>query len=338
MRRVAEFPSARYNRQMMWMFPATVAVALLALFLTGVTLRYLRRRKIYDLPNDRSSHAIPTPRGGGMAVIGVTIGAWLLPVADGSDPALVVVVAAAAALAAVSWIDDVRSLSPLVRLGVQILAVAVTMAWLIDDGPVFQGLLPPLLDTILAAVLLIWFINLFNFMDGIDAISAVECICVCIGLVLIGAVQGANGVPPWLPSALAAATFGFLWWNRPPARIFLGDVGSVPIGFLLGWMLLKTAAAGYWGAAVILPLYYLADATITLIRRAVQGEKVWQAHRQHFYQQAVQSGRGHGAVSGAVFCTNMALVGLALVASGYPWPALAAAALVVTLLLAWMRR
>src|SRR3546814_8785143 len=123
-----------------------------------------------------------------------------------------------------------------------------------------------------------------------------------------------------------------------PAKVFLGDVGSVPLGFLLGWLLLGLAAAGHWAAALILPLYYLADATITLGCRALRREKIWQAHREHFYQRAVQRGRSHATVSRAVFGVNACLAALALASLTAPWMALVAAALVVAGLLAWMAR
>lgn len=137
---------------------------------------------------------------------------------------------------------------------------------------------------------------------------------------------------------LAATVLGFLWWNRPPAQIFLGDVGSITIGFLLGWLLLQVALSGYWASALILPLYYLTDATITLVKRGLRGEKVWQAHREHFYQHAVQSGKTHGAVSFAIFLANLCLVGLSALAITNAILALTLAVGVVAYLLSWMRR
>jgi UDP-N-acetylmuramyl pentapeptide phosphotransferase/UDP-N-acetylglucosamine-1-phosphate transferase len=142
----------------------------------------------------------------------------------------------------------------------------------------------------------------------------------------------------WRAPAGAAPAAGFLVWNWHPARLFLGDVGSVPLGFALGWLLLHAAIAGYWAAALILPLYYLADATITLGRRALRGAKIWQAHREHFYQRAVARGRGHDAVVGAIAVGNVVLIGCALIAEGTDGAikllAIAAAALAVALLLA----
>jgi UDP-N-acetylmuramyl pentapeptide phosphotransferase/UDP-N-acetylglucosamine-1-phosphate transferase len=143
-----------------------------------------------------------------------------------------------------------------------------------------------------------------------------------------------------LPALLAAATLGFLVWNWAPAKLFLGDVGSVPLGYLLGWLLLDTAMNGEWAVALILPLYYLADATITLVKRAARGARLWQAHREHFYQRAVQGGASHSRVAAQVLACNAVLVVLAIITAtgGRAWPALAASAVTVAVLLAILER
>ncbi len=317
---------------------ATVATLIASLGLTRLVLGQLRRHAILDHPNERSSHAAPTPRGGGIAVVAVVVTAWTVPMLPAPDPGTTAVIIAAVALAGLSWADDLLSLPPLARLLVQALIVAATMAWLEHDRPIFQGLLPAGLDLLMAGLLWLWFTNLFNFMDGIDAISAVEATALGLGFALLALLLPAQDLDPWHGLSIAAAVLGFLWWNRPPARIFLGDVGSVPLGFLLGWLMLRLAASGLWAAALILPLYYLADATITLLRRAARGKKIWRPHREHFYQRAVQSGRSHGAVSAAVALGDAVLVVLAVVAIEAPWLALAAAAAVVAMLMLWMRR
>ena len=201
-------------------------------------------------------------------------------------------------------------------------------------GPYFQGLLPHGFDLAVAGLLWIWFINLFNFMDGIDGIAGGETAAIAVGVGSVAALGG-SAVDTVLGAAtVAGAAVGFLWWNRHPARIFLGDVGSAPLGFLLGWMLLDLAARGLWAPALILPLYYLADATVTIVRRALRGERVWHPHRQHYYQQAVRRGLSHTAVVGAVVLADAALIGLALAAAaGWPWPALGGACVVVLVLL-----
>lgn len=322
---------------MIWMSIAGGLIALFSCLLTGATLRFLERRAILDHPNERSSHSTPVPRGGGIAIVGITLVLWAVPVQGTFEQGILFVLCGAILIAAISWFDDIRPLSPLVRICVQTLAVSIAVNSLSSEGLVFQGAFPAWLDTGLSCLLWLWFINLFNFMDGIDAISGIETVCVCGGLLVLAAFQNATVPASWLSMTLAAATLGFLWWNRPPAKIFLGDIGSVTIGFLLGWLLIKTAVVGYWASALILPLYYLSDATITLVKRGLRGEKVWQAHREHFYQRAVQSGKSHGTVSSAILAANLALIGLAYLAVHSPILALIMAAIVVAALMIWMR-
>ncbi len=306
---------------------------------TGLALRALRRRAILDHPNDRSSHAVPTPRGGGLAVLPVVLVAWSIAAVTGlGNPEPVwIACAAALGLGVVSWLDDLRDLSPRTRLVAQ--AVAVTAGLLVMDGEgqYLGGLLPPALDALVAGLLWLWFVNLFNFMDGIDGISAAEGASIGIGVALVVAVAGLSAPAPVLGLTIAAAALGFLWWNWHPARIFLGDIGSVPMGYLLGWLLLSLSAAGEWAAALILPLYYLVDATVTLCRRAIRGEVVWQAHRQHFYQRAAQRGLSHAHVVFAILAANLVLMALALLTVwGIAWLSLGAGFLTVVILLAYL--
>jgi UDP-N-acetylmuramyl pentapeptide phosphotransferase/UDP-N-acetylglucosamine-1-phosphate transferase len=173
-------------------------------------------------------------------------------------------------------------------------------------------------------------------MDGIDGISGVETAAIGAGAALVLWLAAGNSSLADYGLCLAAVAVGFLLWNWHPARIFLGDVGSVALGFLLGWLLLALAAAVLWAPALLLPLYYLADATLTLARRAWRHEKVWQAHRQHFYQQAARRFANHATVSRWIAGTNAALIALAALAAWRPataWPALISGAAVVALLL-----
>jgi UDP-N-acetylmuramyl pentapeptide phosphotransferase/UDP-N-acetylglucosamine-1-phosphate transferase len=245
------------------------------------------------------------------------------------------VLAAALPLAMISWADDLSPVPPLPRLAAQALAAAVALLSMPPDALVFQGWLPPVADRLLAGVALVWFVNLYNFMDGIDGITGVQTLAIGLGLAAVGWAAGvadpAKAVDPAYALALAGAALGFLAWNWYPAKVFLGDVGSVPLGYLAGWLLLQAAGNGYWLPALILPLYYLADATITLGRRLARGEKVWEAHRQHFYQQAVRRLGRHDQVVLAV------LAAVALTSRDEPGYALLAPAVTAALLL-WMRR
>ena len=312
-----------------------------ATVLTGVARALLRYHGIVDRPNERSSHRVAVPRGGGIAVIGVLLAAWLalwLAGACASCGALFwIALAGALGLAALSWLDDVRGgLSVFLRLAVQVLAVGAGIVSLPGDGLILQGTVPALVDHALAAAAWLWFVNLFNFMDGIDGLSGVEGASLGLGaflLALLGAAPA--GLGP-LGLALAGVSLGFLLWNWHPARIFLGDVGSVPLGYLAGWLMLALAAAGAWQAALLLPAYYLADATITLVGRLLRGRRVWQAHREHFYQRVVVAGWSHQRTAALIAGHNLLLVGLA-VASQQGWAAataaLAAGALLVATLL-----
>jgi UDP-N-acetylmuramyl pentapeptide phosphotransferase/UDP-N-acetylglucosamine-1-phosphate transferase len=316
-------------------WPAAVGVVtgLLACLITRLLIPLLAHRQILDRPNERSSHRVPTPRGGGIAVIGSILLAWILLARTESVQSAVFGIAfGAVLLAAVSWLDDLRGLSPVVRLAVQAAAVAIGIFVL--PGP--RGLF------FLVAIGLtwIWWINLFNFMDGIDGLAGSEAAAIGAGLLLFATVgAGADPALPAIAAAVTGAAIGFLVWNWSPARIFLGDVGSVPLGYILGFLLLDVAVRGYWKIALILPLYFVADATITLARRLLRGERVWQAHREHFYQQAMRRGLGHAAVVKRVIAADLVLIGCSWAAEN-AWGAvsLAVSAATVAILLTALAR
>ena len=309
---------------------------------TWALLPLLRRLGAVATPNARSSHEHPTPTGGGIAPVLAVCVAWaaapLVPGLALDGGAMAIVVLAALALAAVSWVDDLRGLGPATRLAAHFLAAGVGVLAL--PGPVFQGLLPLWADAALAVLAWVWFVNLFNFMDGIDGIACAELAAVAIGVALVAMLAAVGGAPVLLAMTLAAAALAFLLWNWHPARVFLGDAGVVPLAFLLGWVLLALAAAGQWAAAAILPLVFVGDATLTLCRRLLRREPVWIAHRGHFYQHAANR-RGHAPVTVAVSVTNVGLALLAALSAVSP-PlaafALAAAALLVAALLWYFHR
>jgi UDP-N-acetylmuramyl pentapeptide phosphotransferase/UDP-N-acetylglucosamine-1-phosphate transferase len=186
-------------------------------------------------------------------------------------------------------------------------------------------------------------VNLTNFMDGIDWMTVVEVVPVTAGLAVLAMMGGLSSAAFVVALALLGATIGFAPFNRPVAKLFLGDVGSLPIGLLLFWLLVELAANGYGVAALLLPLYYLADATVTLLKRAARGENIIQAHRSHFYQLATERGWSVRDVIARVFAVNVLLVVLALASAAtrslpLRLTALAAGAGAVGLLLAWMWR
>ena len=324
---------------MLWPTILVPLLVLLAVFaVTGRVLGWLERRAILDRPVERSAHQVPVPRGGGLALVPVLVAAWLGLSLGGAAPAGAAAAAALAALLAlISWLDDLRGLPVGLRFACHLAAVMAGLAAL-PQGAVFQGFLPPLLDRAAATLLWVWFVNLFNFMDGIDGITGVETLSLGLGLAAVEALSGLAREQAVLALSTAAAALGFLRWNWHPAKLFLGDVGSVPLGFLLGFLLLGLAAQGLWAPALILPLYYLADSGLTLAARLLRGERIWQAHRSHFYQRALGSDGDHGAVARLVLLGDAALVLCAAWAVARPAPALALAALVVSGMLALMQR
>lgn len=308
-----------------------------------VLLRPLLERYALARPNARSSHTVPTPQGGGVAVLAATlvVATGMLAAAGmlaAIGPVWGTVAAASVLLAGVGAIDDIRPLSPLARLLLQALAVGAVVWAAGAHGRLLPETVPLWLEQGLALVAGLWFVNLVNFMDGIDWLTVAEIVPVAAALALFG-MLGLGPAEIVLPAAaLAGALLGFAPFNKPVARLFLGDVGSLPIGLLVAWMLHRLAVEGGLAAALILPLYHLADATITLLRRLARRERVWQAHRTHFYQRATDNGFSALEVSTRVFLLNLALAALAGATLVWPVPpvrlvALAAAAALVALTL-----
>ncbi len=283
-------------------------------------------------PNARSSHSVPTPQGGGIAVVAATIiaaaGALYLSAPAAPVPAsLVALLAAVIVIAAVGAADDIRPIGVAPRFLLQAFTIALVIVALPESWRI-APFMPLWLERLLLMVGGLWFVNLVNFMDGLDLMTVAEVVPITAALAIFGAMGFLPATPAVISLALCGAMLGFAYFNRPVARLFLGDVGSLPIGLLLGWLLLALAGRGALAAALLLPLYYLADATITLARRLIRGEKVWQAHRSHFYQRATDRGFTVRQVVARVFAVNVALAALALATLAAPGPFTTAAALV----------
>jgi len=331
--------------------PAAVffAALLLSAGATRWLIRYLNRLNVMDIPNARSNHKAPVPRGGGIAPVAIILAGWgALTMGHESMPPVlsfqefVLVGGAVLLLAGISFFDDLKGLSPLARLVAQFAATGVVVIALPFDGAVFQGFVPGWLDAIFTVILWVWFINLYNFMDGIDGIAGIETAAIGLGIAVALYMSGgftdqtaAHGLMGLL---VAGAAIGFLFFNWSPAKVLLGDAGSVPLGFMLGWLLLELAASGQWAAALILPSYYLVDATLTLLRRGIRGEAVWRAHKEHFYQQAVAKGLSHARVSTTLAIGNIFLIALAITSAHAPVSGLISAAAVVFVLLLYFKQ
>ena len=251
-----------------------------------------RRLLSLDVPNARSLHDQPTPRGAGLAILATigVVGGTLL-VFDDSPPPIVWASAGGVAIAFISWLDDRRSVSPLWRLAIHLMAAAVFAGSLVAGGATRPIAVSTVGGAVLLALAITWLTNLYNFMDGMDGFAG--------GMTVVG--FGSLGMLSWLNgdgqfamtfTLVGAAAAGFLVFNLPPARIFLGDVGASSLGYLaatLGVLAVRRGAVS-WQAFVLVFSPFLVDASVTLGRRLLSRSKVWQAHRTHYYQRLVGAG------------------------------------------------
>jgi UDP-N-acetylmuramyl pentapeptide phosphotransferase/UDP-N-acetylglucosamine-1-phosphate transferase len=284
--------------------------ALLIMLLLPMFRRYALAR-----PNARSSHRIPTPQGGGAAVI------LAVAIALGADGGLIeaqrsVLIdvlplgAAIVILTVVGAVDDIFPIPPMWRLAVQAVAVTLTVSTMPAELRAIP-VLPIAIERAGEIVAGLWFVNLVNFMDGIDWMTVAEAVPSTISVFVFALFGAAPPLAGSVALALCGALLGFAPFNRPVAKLFLGDVGSLPIGLFLFWLLLQLAGSGHLVAATLLPLYYVADSSITLLRRLARGERITEAHRTHFYQLAVVRGFSVMTVVQSVFAVNVVLALLA---------------------------
>lgn len=290
----------------------TCTVFVASLGLTGWFRRQARARLLLDVPNSRSSHRIATPRGGGVAIVLPMLAALLgLGLSNWLDwPSVWSLFGGGALVALIGFVDDRGNVAPHWRLVWHIAAASWVLTTL--------GGVPPLtgmgvvLDSgwwglLIAALYLVWMLNLTNFMDGIDGIASVETITVCLSAVLLSRVA----VPDqhlWIaPLVLASATLGFLVWNWPPAKIFMGDAGSGFLGLMLATLSLQAGWVAnrlFWSWVILLGVFVV-DATVTLIHRMAHGERFYEAHRSHAYQHAAVHRGSHTPVTVAVGLINI---------------------------------
>ena len=293
------------------MLPLLIAVFTLSWILTWSVRRYALAKDIMDHPNHRSSHTVPTPRGGGLAFVAtflmtVPVVAYLDLVTLAGSFALI---GAGLFLAVLGFLDDHRHIAARWRLSGHIFACIMAVFWLggMPSITIFAWTLPAnILVDGLAVIYLVWLLNLYNFMDGIDGLAGVEAVSVCLGAAGVYWFSGIPGLMV-LPLLLAASVAGFLFWNFPPARIFMGDAGSSFLGFILGVLSIQATNINkvyFWSWLILLGVF-IVDATFTLSRRACRGDKIYEAHRSHAYQQATSLFGGHLPVTLAVLVLNL---------------------------------
>jgi UDP-N-acetylmuramyl pentapeptide phosphotransferase/UDP-N-acetylglucosamine-1-phosphate transferase len=281
---------------------APVAAFVVALLVARLLLTPAGRRLALDRPNERSLHSHPIPRTGGIAIAaGVAAACALI------QPGLAVTLGAAAALAAVSFVDDIASLPTLARFAAHLAAAAAVLVWQV-------GYAEPVLLTLLVLAIA-WYTNLYNFMDGSDGLAGGMAI-IGFGAYAIAALFSGADAYAALCASIAAAAAGFLAFNFPPARIFMGDAGSVPLGFLAGALGVVGWSRGYWPIWFPLLVFapFVGDATLTLLRRLLRGERVWRAHKEHYYQRIVRMGFGHRGTALIEYAAMAACAAIALAA------------------------
>lgn len=301
-----------------WLAPLALFASLL---MTAFLRRYALARSIIDIPNIRSSHAVPTPRGGGVAIVLaflmalVALGVYGL--VDGH--AVLGLAGSGGLIAVIGFMDDHGHIAARWRLLGHFAAAAWGLYWMGGAPEIVvlgQQFSMGWIGTIVAAFYLVWMLNLYNFMDGIDGIASVEAICVCLGVCLVYVLAGHPDLIA-APLLLAAAVAGFLFWNFPPARIFMGDAGSGFLGIILALLSLHatwTEPSLLWSWLILLGVF-IVDATITLLRRLMRGDKVYEAHRSHAYQFASRRFGRHLPVTVAVGVINILwLIPLAIAA------------------------
>lgn len=323
---------------------AAAMAGLVSAGLTGIVRRYALQAGLFDIPNERSSHSLPTPRGGGIAIVVATIGGFAAGSAAGwLDVRLSLAIAGGGSLvAAVGLLDDHRDVRPGVRMAIH-LAAAIWALYLLGGVPTLRiGSAAVHLGSmgwLLGAVGIVWMVNLYNFMDGIDGIAAGEAVSVAVLGAVLAALTDAAEIR-FASLMLAAAAAGFVVWNWAPARIFMGDVGSGFLGF--AFIVIALASEATTGPPLLIWLMLLGvfvfDTTVTLVRRVVRGDRWFSAHRLHAYQRAVQAGWSHRLVAGCVLLINMGLGLLAMTAVFRPnlLPYMLAAA-VAALMLIYVR-
>ncbi len=301
------------SQPMLWAAAMVAGCAGLAALLILV-LRPIFMRHLLAHPNDRSSHKIATPQGAGLAVMAtVLVGTMLAPLLWGPlpGPPLLAVLTTAVFLTLLGALDDAHALPVSWRLIGQTLAALALVFSLPQGFRLLPDLMPLVVERALLVFGIVWFVNAVNFLDGLDWMTVAQVVPMTLGIAALHALGAVPATIGLLALALLGATLGFALFNKHPAKIFLGDAGSLPIGLILAFMLIFVAQA-HLAAALLLALYTLSDPTLTLFRRIAAGEQIASAHRTHFYQRAITQGLSVPQVTARVFLLGLALAGLAI--------------------------
>lgn len=278
---------------------------------TFIVRKWALRSGLLDVPNERSAHDIPTPRGGGVAIVvasflALVVAVWIW---DLAADVFLAVMGGGLAVAAIGFLDDRKSIQPSIRLVVHVVSAIWALWWLggmpsiqIGERIISAGWL----GNFLGVIGIVWTINLFNFMDGIDGLAASETVFICLSGAILGVLFGFGIQVALIAAVIGAANLGFLIWNWPPAKIFMGDAGSGFGGYSVAVLTLAAASENTVAPYVWMLLggVFFVDATVTLLRRLVQGERIYKAHRSHAYQLLARRWGGHLPVTALVMAIN----------------------------------
>lgn len=304
----------------------TISSFLLSVILVKLTIIIMARFGVVDKPSHRRAHSKITPRGGGIAFI-ITF-CLLMMISEyevsGSLNYSINLLRLLIPIALISFLDDILGVPILLRLLIHIFCSFLAIMWLIHPHKILHNELSLHIDLIAGAFALLTFLNFYNFLDGIDGITVSETIHISLTILILCTLRydiiPNSSIVATIACIILGWSCGFALFNWQPASIFIGDVGSISLGFILGICLLTIATAGdrLFAACVIASLYYIADAGITLTIRLVKGEKIWQPHLQHFFQKAVKKGFSHQMVVWLIIKCNFILMLLAIGALFYP--------------------
>lgn len=295
--------------------PVFFLAFIVSIFLTGRAYRLAIKKKVLDIPNDRSSHSIPTPRGGGLGLVLTLIPGLLILkyLGEISGAMLFALLGGGGLVAFIGWADDLKPIPARWRILVHAISAGWAVYWIggVSTLSFGQYIIPlGFLGTFLTFLAILWMINLYNFMDGVDGLAGGEALTVGLAGGLLFLLEGVGNMSS-LPLLLAGCSAGFLVWNWPPAKIFMGDIGSGFIGYCLAVIWLQGTVTFhsevFWVWMILLSIF-ISDATYTLISRIIRREQWYEAHRTHAYQRLIQMGWSHLQVTGFVMLVNLLIL------------------------------
>ena len=339
------------NLYFLFFYP--IFVLFLTIFSLNILINFLNKKGILDIPQKRSNHSKPKPKCAGLIIVPIIIVSIFFFIYFDlikPDP-WKYICCFALVLFITSFLDDIYNLPSSLRLLVQIISITLTLQlfnsnindfiettfsqknWLLDKGSI------QIIIKILLVFMWLWITNLFNFMDGIDGITASQTITFSLGITLLSFNSELLLELKYLGLIFFSSILGFLYWNQPPAKIFLGDCGSIPIGFLIGGIcILSLINLNNFVPTMLLLLYYVLDSSLTLANRVVKKKNIFTAHSEHFYQKKVRNGWSHKEVLLKITITNSILIIFALLYGKYKLPILICSILIVLSLLFWLSK